>query len=134
MKKRIGIFLFLPVFAFSGLNMKEVNNVLLSIHASKELKFYSFKLNSVMAESINFSSLKSADILLFPKNTSTNKIIIVDSYKALKENKNSIGAIYLKKNRTQIIFIKERLKDKGLSLEEKFNKYIVSSSLLNSKQ
>ena len=133
MKKKIGIFLFLPVLAFSGLNMREVNDVLLSIHASKELKYYTFKLNSVMDEKIKFTSIDNADILLFPEKTFSKKIIIVSSYQELNKNTNSIGAIYLKKNRTQIIFIKERLKNKGLSLPKKFNKYIVSSSLLNSK-
>jgi hypothetical protein len=133
MKKKIGIFLFLPVLAFSGLNMREVNNVLLNIHASKELKYYTFKLNSVMDEKIKFTSIENADILLFPEKTFSKKIVIVGSYQELNKNTNSIGAIYLKKNRTQIIFIKERLKNKGLSLPKKFNKYIVSSSLLNSK-
>jgi len=133
MKKKIGIFLFLPVLAFSGLNMREVNDVILSIHASKELKYYTFKLNSVMDEKIKFTSIDNADILLFPEKTFSKKIIIVSSYQELNKNTNSIGAIYLKKNRTQIIFIKERLKNKGLSLPKKFNKYIVSSSLLNSK-
>jgi len=138
MKKRISIFLFLPILAFSELNMREVNSVLLSIHASKELKYYSFKLNSVMDEKIKFTSIDAADILLFPEKTFTKvmlnkKTVIVNSYQDLNENNNSIGAIYLKKNRTQIIFIKERLKNKGLSLPKKFNKYIVSASLLNSK-
>jgi hypothetical protein len=138
MKKIMIIFFFLPIFAFAELNMREVNNVLLSIYASKELKYYSFKLNSVIDEKIKFTSIDNADILLFPEKTFSKtilnkKTVIVSSYQELNKNSNSIGAIYLKKNRTQIIFIKERLKNKGLNLPKKFNKYIVSSSLLNSK-
>ena len=132
MKKTAIIFLFLPILTFAGLNMDEVNRVLLSIHASKELKYYSSKINKSIDKKIKFTSLENADIVLFPKKNSDNNIMIVDSYEALKNNKNSIGAIYLKKERTQIIFIKERLENKGLSLEENFNHYIVSGCRLNS--
>jgi hypothetical protein len=128
MKKILVIFL--PIIAFSDLNMSEVNSVLLNIHASKELKYYSSDINSAIDKKIKFTSFDDADILLFPKKTDTqkiidNKIAIVSSYQELKDNNNSIGAIYLKKDRTQIIFIKERLKNKGLTLVKKFNKYIV---------
>jgi hypothetical protein len=128
MKKILVIFL--PIMAFSDLNMCEVNSVLLNIHASKELKYYSSDINISIDKKIKFTSLDDADILLFPKKTDIqknidNKIAIVGSYQELKDNNNSIGAIYLKKDRTQIIFIKERLENKGLTLEKKFNKYIV---------
>ena len=131
MKKTIVMFLFLPIVTFAGLDMNEVSRVLLGIHASKELKYYSDKINSNIDKNIKFTSLEDADIVLFTKKTVENKIIILDSYEALKNNKNSIGAIYLKKDRTQVVFIKERLEDKGISLESKFNKYMVSSCHLH---
>ncbi len=131
MKQRIGMFLFLPIVTFAGLDMNEVSRVLLGIHASKELKYYSDTINNSIDDKIKFTSFEDADIVLFPRENFNNNIMIVNSYEALKENKNSIGAIYLKKNRTQVIFIKERLKDKGITLESKFNKYMVSSCHLH---
>ncbi len=132
------VVILLPIIAFAELNMNEVNSVLLNIHASKELKYYSPKISNAINKKIKFTSLEDADILLFPKKTVNkkilnSKILIVNSYKSLKKNKNSIGAIYLKKGRTQIIFIRDRLRDKKLTIPEKFNKYIVSNCHINQK-
>jgi hypothetical protein len=129
--------IFFPILLFSGLNMNNINNVLLNIHSKKELTYYNCSSLNNIETKLEFTSFENADILLFPKELNNqrieNKVLIVGSYQELKRNKNSIGAIYLKKNRTQIIFIKERLKDKGLTLPKKFNKYIVSACRLNSK-
>ena len=127
MKRTIVIVLFLPIVIFAGLDIDEITRVLLSIHSSKELTYYSDdKVNKGIDKKLKFTSFENADIVLFPKKNIKNKIVIVDSYKELKNNKNSIGAIYIKKKRTQIIFIKERLQNKSLSLPSKFNNYIVS--------
>jgi len=131
-KKRAIIFLFLPILTFAGLNMDEINHVLLNIHTLKELKYYSAEINKGIDKKLKLTSLDEADIVLFPKKSVDNKMIIVGSYQELIGNNNSIGAIYLKKERTQIIFIKERLKNKGISLPEKFNKYIMPLCNLNS--
>jgi hypothetical protein len=58
-------------------------------------------------------------------------MVIVNSYKALVMNKNSIGAIYLKKGRTQIIFIEERLKRNGLSLPSSFKNNLLNECQIN---
>jgi len=131
MKKIAVISIFFPIMTFAGLNINEVNSVLLGIHSLNKLKFYSSEVNNVMYKKINFTSYDDADIVLFPKTTESQKIVIVSSYDELKNDKNSIGAIYLKKNRTQIIFIKERLENKSLTLPEKFNNYIVPICYLN---
>ena len=132
MKKIVVISILFPIITFAGLNINEVNSVLLSIHSLNKLKFYSSETNNAMYREINFTSYDNADILLFPKKVESQKTVIVSSYEELKNDKNSIGAIYLKKNRTQIIFIKERLENKSLTLPEKFNNYIVPSCYLNS--
>jgi len=123
--KNVGVmFLLLPILTFAELNMDKVNSVLLNITASKELLYYSTEVNIGLDKKLKFTSLDNADIVLFPKKSLKNKIIIATSYQELKDNKNSIGAVFLKKHRTQIIFIKERLQNKGLSLPRKFNNYI----------
>jgi len=132
MKKIAVISILFPLITFAGLNINEVNSVLLSIHSLNKLKFHSSETNNAMYRKINLTSYDDADILLFPKNAESEKIVIVSSYEELKNDKNSIGAIYLKKNRTQIIFIKERLENKLLSLPKKFNNYIVPTCYLNS--
>jgi hypothetical protein len=58
--------------------------------------------------------------------------MVVDSYKDLKEHKNSIGAIYVKKGRTQIVFVKERLKKSGFDLMEVSKKYLIPECQLQS--
>ena len=134
MKKLLYISLIVPIFLVAGLNVNKVSNTLAhikSVKKDKVLKFFNSNKNIHLKKRLNFSTSKeNADIILFPKNKS-NKIVIVDSYKALQMNKNSIGAIYLKKGRTQIIFIDERLKKNGLELPNSYNKHLLSECQIN---
>jgi len=136
--KLISLLLIIPILAFSELNIDKVGKALSSLKSTKTLKFYNKdkallnKFNSTKSK-IKFTSIKKADILLFPKSKTEGKLMIVDSYRALKENKKSvIGAIYTKKGRTQIFFVKERLRAKGLKLPQSMQKYLISECYLNS--
>ena len=131
MKKIIMPLFFIPIFALAELDIDKLNNVLLSIKSSHELKFYSSEVDEKIDKSLKFTSLNDADIILFPEEINNKKMMIVHSFKELKANKNSIGAIYLRKGRTQIIFVKERLENNGLVLPKFFNKYIISTCQLN---
>ncbi len=131
-KSRIYLFLVIPLLAFSDLNIEKVNGVLSSIKShDKSLTYYTEDKSFLKKLKVTKSntSLK-ADIVLFPKNKKTKKIIIVNSYSDLKKNKDSIGAIYVKKGRTQIMFVAERLKARGLELSPKYNKYLIKESYL----
>ncbi len=133
MKKLLYISLLLPIFLVAGLNIDKVSNTLAhikSVKTGKVLKFFNSNENIDFQKKLKLTSKENADIILFPKNK-INKIVIVDSYKALQINKNSIGAIYLKKGRTQIIFIEERLKKNGLTLPRSYNKYLLSECQIN---
>ena len=133
MKKLLYISLLLPLLLVAGLNVNKVSNTLAhikSVKTDKVLKFFNSNKDIHLKKRLNFTSKENADIILFPKNKS-NKIVIVDSYKALQMNKNSIGAIYLKKGRTQIIFIDERLKKNGLKLPNSYNKHLLSECQIN---
>lgn len=136
MKKIITILFIAPILVFAELDISKVNNALFGIKSSssatKPLKFYNNNRNLNLNKNLKFTSQKSADIVLFPQQKKINKILIVDSYKALKENQNSIGAIYVKKSRTQIIFVKERLKKNGFKLLPMYKKYIIPECQLNS--
>ncbi len=125
------ILFFIPIMALAELDIARVNKALLSIHSSHELKFYSSELNERIDKGLRFTSLEDADIILFPEEIDNTKMMIADSYKELKTNKKYIGAIYIKKGRTQIIFIKERLENNGLSLPKLFNKYLLSECQLS---
>jgi hypothetical protein len=136
--KLITMLLIMPMFAFSELNIEKVGEALSSLESTKELKFYNRdrallnKFNHTQSD-LKFTSIDQADILLFPKFKTEKKPIIVDSYQALKENrKNTIGAIYSKKGRTQIFFVEERLQAKGLKLSPNMRKYLISECYLNS--
>jgi len=134
MKKIINILIIIPLFAFAGLDISKVNSVLSSIKSSKissmPLKFYNNNRSLNLNEKLKFTSQSSADIILFPKRKKINKVLVVDSYKALKKYKNSIGAIYIKKGRTQIVFVIERLKNNGFDLTKIAKKYLIQECKL----
>ena len=136
MKKIINILIVLPLFAFAGLNIPKVNFALSSIKLSKvsstPLTFYNNNRSLNLNKELKFTSQSSADIVLFPTVKKINKALVVDSYKALKKYKNSIGAIYLKKGRTQIVFVKERLENNGFDLRKIANKYLIHECRLES--
>ncbi len=133
MKKLLYISLIVPIFLVAGLNLNKVSEILTEIKpvsSNKVLKFFNANQNIKLKQNLKFTSRDRANIILFPKNKS-NKIVIVDSYKALQINKNSIGAIYLKKGRTQIIFIEERLRKSGLALPSAYNKHLLNECEIN---
>ncbi len=129
----IYLLLYIPLLLFSDLNIEKINAVLSNIklnnnpiiYYSKSKSFFS-KLNVKKSNSID-----GANIIIFPKKNGIDKMSIVDSYAKLRQNSNSIGAIYIKKSRTQIIFVDERIKTKGLKLSNKYNKYIIKECYLN---
>ena len=136
MKKFINILIIFPLFVFAGLDIPKVNSALSSIKSSKisslPLKFYNNNRNINLNEELKLTSQNSADIVLFPKRKKINKAFVVDSYKALKKYKKSIGAIYIKKGRTQIVFVEERLEENGFDLTKMAQKYLIQECKLQS--
>ena len=136
MKKIINILIILPILVFAGLDISKVNSALSSIKSSKlpssPLKFYNSNKNLDLKKELTFTSQSRADIVLFPKRKKINKVSVVDSYKALKRDKKSIGAIYVKKGRTQIVFVKERLQKNGFDLMKISKKYLIPECQLKS--
>ncbi len=131
-KQKLYVLLIIPLLSFADLNIERVNSVLSAIKLNNKSPSY-YTTNKSLLTKLKVpksKSVKSADILLFPKNKNTKKMIIVDSYNTLKKNEKSIGAIYIKKGRTQIMFVDERLKAKGLKLSSKYKKYIIKECYL----
>jgi hypothetical protein len=133
MKKLFYALMIIPVFLLAGLNVEKVSKTLSqlkSVKSVKTVKFYNAnkKFNLRLK---NLTSSNKANIVIFPTNKNTNKLQIVDSYKALRLNPKSIGAIYLKKGRTQIVFIEERLKNNGLILSPSYKKHLLSECQIN---
>ena len=131
MIKLIYLLFLTPIFLTAGLDISKINTTLESFKFSKPLKFFNADKSIKIKENLTLASLDNADIVLFPKDRKFKKMAIVNSYAALRENKNNIGAIYLRKGRTQIVFIEERLKSNGLSLPKKYKKYIITECQLN---
>lgn len=131
MKKLFCILLIIPIFSVAGLNVDKVTKTLSNIKSAKTLNFFNANKSIDLKNKLKLTSFQDANIILFPKKNVSKKMTIVDSYKALQLNKNSIGAIYLKKGRTQIIFIDERLKKNGLSLTDDYNKNLLSECQIN---
>jgi len=130
MKKLLTVLLVLPLILFAGIDVQKVRDTLLNINANKPIKFYNAN-EKINLSNMRLTSLKEANIVLFSSKKYTSKMTIVDSYKKLKLNKNSIGAIYLKKGRTQIVFIKERLERNGLKLNVELKKHLLHEWQLN---
>jgi len=132
MIKKLSIFMFIiPIILMAELNVKQVNSALLSIQSDKPLRFFSKQEEPLGIKQLPLTSFENANIILFPEELNLERMNIVSSYKELQLNKNSIGAIYLKKGRTQIIFVEERLKNNGLSLPKSFKKNILNECQLN---
>jgi len=131
MLKFITILFVAPILVSAKLDTIKISRVLSSLEYKTPLTFYKAKKIDIN-NGLHFTSLDKADIVLFPKKSNNlKKIIISDSYGDLRKNKKSIGAIYLRKGRTQIVFVQERLKNKGLVLPKKFKKYIITECELN---
>lgn len=126
MKKIIITLLIIPVVSLAGLDLPKVSKTLSGIKSKKSLTYFVASDKIVLSGNFNFTSKNKADILLFSKSKDKNKMLIVDSYKALKKNQNSIGAIYEKKGRTQIVFVKERLDKNNLVLENSLKKHLIN--------
>jgi len=130
--KYIYLLLLTPILAFSGINTKQVTDVLSHIKSEKTLSFFSTNKSFIDKLGVKkANSIKGADVLLFPKGKIDKKLVIVGSYSELQKNKKSIGAIYLKKGRTQIMFVGERLKKEGLKISDKYKKYLITECHLN---
>ncbi|MCK5853669.1 MAG: hypothetical protein KAG56_00520, partial [Sulfurovaceae bacterium] len=117
--------------------VNKVTKVLLSIESNKPLKYFNenISLTSEFKEhssTLKFSSLKEADILLMSKLKDSSKLVITDSYEKLKKSDSSvIGAVYIKKDRTHIFLVKERLKKSGLHVSNEMKRYLISECYLN---
>jgi len=131
MKKFIIILTLIPLTFLFGLDMPKINKTLSGLTSNKSLTYFIASDNIVLSGGLNFASKKKADILVFSKSTDKNKMLIVNSYKALKQNPNSIGAIYVKKGRTQIVFVKERLDKNNLTLQKHLRKHLIHDWQLN---
>ena len=131
------LWILLPSLCFSELDVSKVTKVLSNIESTKPLKYFNDNASlrdkfQKSSNALTFTSLADADILLMSNVKDSSKLIITDSYKKLKNSTHStIGAVYMKKNRTHIFLIKERLKENGLSISMDMNKYVISECYLN---
>ena len=131
-KQNIYLLLLLPLLLSADFNIERINSVLSAIKFNnKPLLYYTTDTSFLNRLTIPKSnSLNSADIIIFPKINEGKKSVIVDCFNGLKKYKNSIGAIYIKKGRTQIMFVEERLKAKGFELPDKYKQYIIKECYL----
>ncbi|HHD81842.1 MAG TPA: hypothetical protein ENK94_01455 [Campylobacterales bacterium] len=131
MKKIVFMLALIPIVSLAGLNLPKINKTLSGISSNKTISYYNANNLIDLRGTLNLTSKHEADIILFSEENNQNKITIVNSYKKLKKNKNSIGAIYLKKGRTQIVFVKERLDKHNLHLKQSFRKHLIHEWQLN---
>ncbi|ACO04327.1 MAG TPA: hypothetical protein DEP48_06620 [Persephonella sp.] len=76
-------------------------------------------------------SCYSADIIIAKEKKKIpckGKIILTTNYYLLLEYPDAIGAFYWKKGRPHIVFLKERLEEKGITLPYEYEKFIIELS------
>ena len=86
------------------------------------------------------NTVKSADVILVTdarmlervlkqkasvSHTDKKMILFATSYRLLKASKEVVGAFYWKKGRTQLLFVKDRLKAHGIVLSDEYKRFIV---------
>ena len=59
------------------------------------------------------------------EDVNAHPIVFVTDYRLLKESKDIVGAFYWRKGRTQLLFIKDRLKAKNIILPAEYKQYII---------
>ena len=86
------------------------------------------------------NTVKSADVILVTdarmlervlkqkesvSHTDKKMILFATNYRLLKASKEVVGAFYWKKGRTQLLFVKDRLKVHGIVLSDEYKRFIV---------
>ncbi len=86
------------------------------------------------------NTVKSADVILVTdarmlervlkqkasgSHTDKKMILFATNYRLLKASKEVVGAFYWKKGRTQLLFVKDRLKAHGIVLSDEYKRFIV---------
>lgn len=116
------------------LKMQILKNICLSIKSENKMKIWSDDINIMKSfkESDKFvtvSNFNDANFIILTKKIAfltedTDKHIFVLNYCLLEHIPNSFGALFWKKGRPNIVFIKSRLEDQSLILSDKLKPYI----------
>ncbi len=99
------------------------NNKKIKVVTSSDLK-YILKYSKILSHTL---SCKKAHILVTGDERllkKCNKPAIVTKYYLLKKYKNAIGAIYWKKGRPNVVFVKDRLEQFNIKLPDRYRKYL----------
>lgn len=79
------------------------------------------------------TNLEEADLVLITDSMVLNEVLELETkpllfatkYRYLEESKEIIGAFYWSKGRAQLLFISQRLKNRGIQLPSEYIKYMV---------
>ncbi|MFK5977112.1 MAG: hypothetical protein QM493_11465 [Sulfurovum sp.] len=93
---------------------------------SKNIKLTSKVKNANIALITDYRTLK---YVLKQSNSSDNRppILFATEYKLLKKSSDIVGALYWRKGRSQLLFIKKRLSKHGINLPNEYQNYIIES-------
>jgi uncharacterized pyridoxamine 5'-phosphate oxidase family protein len=122
----------LNLFANSSeVEVKIYEKIISNFDKNNKVKVYSNDKNILneikkYSKKLIISNKKDAKVYILSANIENipdEKIVIVTNYGLLKDIKNSLAAFYWKKGRPNILFIKDRIKKRNLSLNKEYNKY-----------
>jgi hypothetical protein len=106
-------------------NKQPVNVCVINYNANKILNYSTY---------LRITKCENADFMIIGKDTEEinyNKPAIVFDEDLIKKVKNAVGALYWKKGRPQLIFIKNRLDKYKIQLPSEYKGYLVDESVLS---
>lgn len=144
MKKIIGIFLIFSIWVYAldrDSTLKIYQDIFISLSTKQVVSVYTLdseyqsvfkqasKLHIVhrpeISDIILITNISGLDALKTLPKGEKSPIVFVTEYQLLKKSEKIVGAIYWRKGRSQLLFLKNRLEKNNITLPAKYHKFIV---------
>jgi len=144
LKKIIGIFLIFSIWVYAldrDSTLKIYQDIFTSLSAKQVVSVYTldseyqsvFKQatqlhvvqNPEISDIILITNISGLDTLKTLQDGDKSPIVFVTEYQLLKKSEKIVGAIYWRKGRSQLLFLKNRLEKNNITLPQKYHKFIV---------
>jgi len=107
---------------------KDIVSIYVDDDIYKNVFSYSDKIKTVV-------KMEKADMVLITNDAVLQKALLLrkkpllfaTQYDYLSKSQDIVGAFYWKKGRAQLLFVKDRLLDKGMTLSDEYQKYLLDT-------
>jgi len=116
---------------FTSLSAKQVVSVYTLDSEYQSIFKQATKLHLVYSPEISdiilITNISGLDTLKTLTDRKKSPVIFVTEYQMLKKSEKIVGAIYWRKGRSQLLFLKNRLEKNNIMLPQKYHKFIVEN-------